>query len=142
RSFNSLSGGERRRASLAAAFVQNPNVLLLDEPMSQLDWAHQVVVGKLIRTWVNGNSSNKPETASNDTPPGKAAVWITHDPNMALRFATHLLAIGPGGKTWQGGVCDMAHPEVFAQVYGCSIETSADPFLFFPKVIPDDSLPA
>lgn len=114
-----LSGGEKRRVSLAAAMVQGATVTVLDEPLSQLDWAHQLQIGRLFKQWKNLDQ--------------RALVWVTHEPNMALRFSTHLLAIGQDGQTWQGPVCDMARSELFERIYGCEIDSSAEPFLFFPK---------
>ncbi|MDX1668701.1 MAG: ABC transporter ATP-binding protein, partial [Limnobacter sp.] len=119
RLLSELSGGERRRVSVAAAQFQNSVLTLLDEPLSQLDWAHQIQIGQVFRQW-----------------PGlhrKALLWVTHEPNMALRFATHLFAISQQGQVLQGPVCDMAKAEILAQVYGCEIESSTSPFLFFPR---------
>lgn len=118
RSVASLSGGERRRISLAAAQLQGSSLVLLDEPMSQLDWAHQVQIGEAFRQW--------PELSD------RALVWVTHEPNMAMRYSTHLLAITADGEVLQGPICDMAKPAVLERVYGCQIEGSLDPFLFFP----------
>lgn len=120
RSLRHLSGGERRRVAIAAAQFQGAVVTLLDEPLSQLDWAHQVEIGRMFRDW--------PDLQN------RAIVWVTHEPNMALRFSTHVLAIDQKGEVLMGAVCDMAKPEVLARVYGCEIESSMDPFLFFPKV--------
>lgn len=119
RTLNQLSGGERRRVAIAAAQMQDAEVTLLDEPLSQLDWAHQVQIGRSFRQW--------PDL------PHKAIVWVTHEPNMAFRFATHLLMIDLDGRVMQGAACDMANPELLAKVYGCEIESSFDPFLFYPK---------
>lgn len=119
RALSQLSGGERRRVAIAAAQLQDAVVTLLDEPLSQLDWAHQVQIGQMFRQW--------PDLSN------RAVVWVTHEPNMALRYATHLLAIDQEGNVLQGPACDMAKPEVLARVYGCEIEASQDPFLFFPK---------
>lgn len=118
RRLHTLSGGERRRISLAAAQLQGSKVVLLDEPLSQLDWAHQVQIGQTLRQW--------PDLAN------RVIVWVTHEPNMALRYSTHLLAISPNGQVLKGSICEMARAEVFESVYGCQIEGSADPFLFFP----------
>lgn len=119
RMLSTLSGGEQRRVALASVIVQRAKVTFLDEPLSQLDWAHQAQIGGVFKRWPDLHQ--------------RALVWITHEPNMALRFSTHLLAIGQHGQTWQGPVCEMARAELFAEVYGCSIDSSAEPFLFFPN---------
>ncbi len=82
RQVGSLSGGERRRVALAALLAQDPGLLLLDEPSSHLDLAHQIaaldVVARLARE------------------AGKAVVMVLHDLHLALRYADHAVALGAG----------------------------------------------
>ncbi|HEY3655780.1 MAG TPA: ABC transporter ATP-binding protein [Steroidobacteraceae bacterium] len=82
-----LSGGERRRAALAAVLAQNPRVFLLDEPTNQLDPNHQVEALQLLRARADA---------------GAAVVVTLHDPNLAARFADHALLIGRLGD-WRWG---------------------------------------
>jgi iron complex transport system ATP-binding protein len=82
-----LSGGERRRAALAAVLTQNPRVFLLDEPTNQLDPNHQLEALQLLRARADA---------------GAAVVITLHDPNLAARFADHALLIGTAGD-WRWG---------------------------------------
>jgi iron complex transport system ATP-binding protein len=82
-----LSGGERRRAALAAVLAQTPRIFLLDEPTNQLDPNHQLEALELLRKRADG---------------GAAVIVTLHDPNLAVRFADAALLIGKGGD-WQCG---------------------------------------
>jgi len=82
-----LSGGERRRAALAAVIAQDPRVFLLDEPTNQLDPNHQIEALQLLRVRADA---------------GAAVIVTLHDPNLAERFADHALLIGKSGD-WRWG---------------------------------------
>lgn len=79
RQLNSLSGGERQRAWIAMALAQKPQILLLDEPTTYLDIAHQLEVMKIIRD-VNENY-------------GMTVIMVLHDINHALQYADELVVI-------------------------------------------------
>jgi len=80
-----LSGGERQRVALATAFAQGAPLLLLDEPASHLDWAHQRLLQGVLKGW----------SAENGT-----ALVAVHDLNLAWTLATHALLLdGKGGAT-------------------------------------------
>ena len=80
----SLSGGERRRLSVATLLAQDPPVALLDEPTNHLDPAHQIAVMRLLR--------------ERFAAPGRALVLVLHDVNLALRFCSHLLLLFGDGS--------------------------------------------
>src|SRR6202046_628697 len=83
-----LSGGERRRASLAAVLAQTPRIFLLDEPTNQLDPNHQLEALQLLRERADA---------------GAAGIVTLHDPNLAERYADAVLLIGKDGN-WQCGL--------------------------------------
>jgi iron complex transport system ATP-binding protein len=87
-----LSGGERRRASLAAVLAQTPRLFLLDEPTNQLDPNHQLEALQLLRVRADA---------------GAAVVVTLHDPNLAARFADTALLIGKDGDWQCGRVADI-----------------------------------
>lgn len=122
RMINTLSGGERRRVSLASAMVQGTPMVLLDEPLSQLDWKHQIELAGLFKPWAQEREG--------------LMVWITHDPNLALRYSTHVLALCPGGQTIQGPAAEVLTAPVLSQVYGCPIDANPSPALYFPASSP------
>ena len=72
RDLASLSGGERRRVSLATALTQQAPLLLLDEPLSQLDLRHQQQALGVLRE---------------ELQQGRSIVMVSHDPNHAAQFA-------------------------------------------------------
>lgn len=87
RPLETLSGGERRRVSLARLLAQEPPALLLDEPANHLDPLHQMRVLDQLRRLARA---------------GRAVVMSIHDPVLAHRFATAVLLLFPDG-TWLGG---------------------------------------
>ncbi len=94
-----LSGGERQRVALAALLVQDPPLLLLDEPVSHLDLHHQVLVlehfGRLAREQ------------------GKGVLFTVHDLNLAARFADHALMLTPHGTVRPGPIGEvMTEPDL------------------------------
>jgi iron complex transport system ATP-binding protein len=102
-----LSGGERRRAALAAVLAQTPRIFLLDEPTNQLDPNHQLEALQLLRERANA---------------GAAVIVTLHDPNLAERFADHALLIGKGGD-WQCGlVGDILSPQHLSTLYDTRFE--------------------
>ena len=100
-----LSGGERQRVALAQCAVQGAALMLLDEPVSFQDPAHQQVVGR----WLAGAA-----------PAGERA-WIAsaHDPSWIGRVATHVLALFGDGRWQAGPVDEILSASVLERTYGC-----------------------
>ena len=82
RRLDTLSGGERQRAWLAMAIAQNPEILLLDEPTTYLDLAHQLEILELL------DKLNKEEQ--------RTIVMVLHDLNHASKFADYIIAMKKG----------------------------------------------
>jgi iron complex transport system ATP-binding protein len=104
-----LSGGERRRAALAAVLAQTPRIFLLDEPTNQLDPNHQLEALQLLR-----------ERADD----GAAVIVTLHDPNLAARFADAALLIGKGGDWQCGRIAEILTAEHLSALYDTRFETA------------------
>lgn len=99
-----LSGGERQKVMLARALVQEPKLLLLDEPTSNLDIKNQYEVLHLIR-----------EIAQMENGPG--VLLVLHDLNLALRFCNRFLLLSKGRVHACGGP-EVIQVEAIREVYG------------------------
>lgn len=99
-----LSGGERQRVGLAALLAQDPSLLLLDEPVAHLDLHHQVTVLEHLRRLSRER--------------GRAIVMSIHDLNLAARFATHALVLGPGARLHQGPAESTMNEVVLSAAFG------------------------
>lgn len=120
REVHSLSGGERRRLALATLITQSPSVWLLDEPNNHLDLRHQyTLLGELITHIQQHNS---------------AAMISLHDPNLAARFCSHVLLIGPAGSIRHGSVAEYLTAQHLSDLYGYPLRaiTSAEHSVFIP----------
>lgn len=107
RQFNELSGGERQKVLITRALVQEPEILLLDEPTSNLDLRHQIEVLNIIR-WVAREK-------------GITVLMVMHDLNLASRFSDRLILLKQG-KVWDGGTpAEVLTPENMRQVYGIEV---------------------
>jgi iron complex transport system ATP-binding protein len=102
RPLTALSGGEHQRAMLAACFAQQAPLLLLDEPDNHLDLPHQMYLLQRLQQLV----------------PPQAALVVMHDLNRALRFASHLLLLLPGGRYRAGPVAELARREDLSACMG------------------------
>lgn len=101
-----MSGGELQKVAIARALVQEPKVLLLDEPTSNLDLKNQVDILTTIRDIVRDHKI--------------AAVMTMHDLNQALRFADTFIFI-KNGSVYIHGSNDIVTPAVIEDVYGLPV---------------------
>ncbi|NOK06385.1 MULTISPECIES: ABC transporter ATP-binding protein [unclassified Myxococcus] len=116
-----LSGGERRMLMLARGLVQQPELLLLDEPTAFLDVAHQVGSLDRVRARVDA---------------GLGAVAVLHDVNLAAAFATHVLLLRDGQVLAQGPANEVLERASLETLYGLPMETALAPSgarLFAPR---------
>lgn len=120
-----LSGGQRQRVWLAMVLAQRTDILLLDEPTTYLDIAHQVEVLDLCEQL-------RAER-------GHTLVAVLHDLNLACRYATHLVAMKDGAVVAEGDPAEVITAELVEQVYGLACRVVPDPECGTPLVIPRKS---
>ena len=104
---NEISGGEYQLVQIARAIVQNPLVILLDEPTSNLDLGNQHSVMRTVSGLVKAN--------------GICAVMTCHDINLALRYADRFVLMRHGAIDSAGG-SEVVTPETVERVYGVAVE--------------------
>ncbi len=106
RDIATLSGGERRRLSIATILAQDPSVFLLDEPIHQLDPQHQLEVLRSFRRLADA---------------GRTVIVSLHDIGLAARFADSALLLFGDGR-WHCGPCDEALTEAsIGELYGIEV---------------------
>ena len=101
---DTMSGGERQRGWISMMIAQGARTLLLDEPISALDVAHQVEVLGLVRDMCRQS--------------GISAIIVLHDVNMAARYCDRVVALGQGRLLLDGPLPDLMTSEALMQVYG------------------------
>jgi iron complex transport system ATP-binding protein len=119
RPIDQMSGGELQKVAIARAMVQEPDILLLDEPTSSLDLKNQMEILSMIHHVVVEH--------------GMAGVMTMHDLNTALRFANAYLFL-KDGKVYDVGRVDQISPEMIESVYGLPVEIHS--INGYPTVVP------
>lgn len=122
RPLDSLSGGQRQRAWIAMVLAQGTETLLLDEPTTYLDMAHQVDVLDLLYE-LNQNE-------------GRTIVMVLHDLNLACRYSHNLVAVREGKVYAQGAPATVATEEMVRSVFGMECRIMNDPVAGTPLCIP------
>lgn len=110
---DALSGGQRQRAWIAMAIAQETDLLLLDEPTTYLDMAHQLEILQLLE------KLNKEE--------GRTIVMVIHDLNHAARFSHHMFALRSGKLVKDGTAEEVMTHEVLKEVFNIDAEIVKDP---------------
>ncbi|GGH44347.1 ATP-binding cassette domain-containing protein [Frigidibacter albus] len=122
RAVDELSGGQRQRVWIAMALAQETGLLLLDEPTTFLDIAHQVEVLDLL---TDLNQSR-----------GTTIVMVLHDLNLAARYADTLVAMLAGRVHAAGAPEDVLTVDLVAAVFGLPCVTLPDPVTGRPMMLP------
>ncbi len=112
RTLETLSGGERQRVFVSRALAQQPRVLLLDEPTSNLDVLHQLKVFDLVRELVDE---------------GLTAIAAIHDLNMAARYCDRLVLLFEGQVLADGTPEEVLSPETLESAFGVEAAVYRDP---------------
>jgi iron complex transport system ATP-binding protein len=117
RRVDQLSGGERQRVALAQCALQGASLMLLDEPVSFQDPAHQQRVAR----WLAGAEASRPRGFATRSTDPAAGAWIAsaHDPSWIARIATHVLALWGDGEWRAGPASEVLTAGVLGRTYGC-----------------------
>lgn len=117
-----LSGGQRQRVWIAMALAQQTDVLLLDEPTTYLDVAHQIEMLDLL--------------ADLNAARGTTIVMVLHELNLAARYADHMLAMKDGCLVASGAPADVVTEELVRDAFGLACQVIPDPVTGTPLVVP------
>ena len=118
-----LSGGQRQRVWVAMVLAQDTDLLLLDEPTTFLDIAHQVALLDLFR-----------DLNERD---GRTVVAVLHDLNQAARYANHLVVVKDGAVVATGAPGEVLTAELVREVFELPCRVIEDPVTGTPLVLPD-----
>ena len=113
RPMEALSGGQRQRAWIAMALAQQTEILILDEPTTYLDLAHQLEILKLLEELYRKQ--------------GTTIIMVIHELNNAARFADHMIGVKKGKVVCQGTAHEVMTKENLKELFNIDAEIVEDP---------------
>lgn len=122
RPVETLSGGQRQRAWIALTLAQRTQVVLLDEPTTFLDPAHQIEVMQLV--------------ARLNAERGLTVLMVLHDLNLAARYADHLVLLLAGEVLTEGAPAAVLTPDWLRAAYGVEADVVTDSRTGRPVCLP------
>lgn len=121
RNTDALSGGEWQRVRIARALAQGGRALVLDEPTTFLDIAHEMSVFELLDALARE---------------GQGILLVSHQLNLVARFADHIVLLHRGQVAAAGTPNDVMRGEVLERVYEWPLVVSRDPAVGAPVLVP------
>ncbi len=121
RNTDELSGGEWQRVRVARALAQGGRALVLDEPTTFLDVAHEMAVFELLDTLARA---------------GQCVLLVSHQLNLVARFADHIVLLHHGRVAAAGTPADVMRGEVLERVYEWPLVVTRDPAVGAPVLVP------
>lgn len=121
RTTESLSGGEWQRVRIARALAQDTQVLVLDEPTTFLDIAHEMAVFELVDALARE---------------GRTVLLVSHQLNLVARFAEHIVLLDRGRVAAAGDVDTVMRGEILEAVYDWPLVVTRDPAVGVPALLP------
>ncbi len=121
RAIDALSGGQRQRTWIAMALAQDTDLILLDEPTTYLDMAHQLEVLELLQ------SLNRDQ--------GKTIALVIHELNLAARFSDWMIAMKDGSIRAAGTAEQVMTPPMMKEVFGLEALIEPDPWTGKPSLV-------
>ena len=122
RSYASLSGGEKGRASFARVLAQQTDIVMLDEPTAALDLGHQETVMA---------------TARRSADAGAAVVVVLHDLSLAAAWSDRIMLLEKGRVVGDGAPAEVLRSDLLSRVYGYPIDVISHPRTGELLVLPD-----
>ncbi|MDQ3998470.1 MAG: ABC transporter ATP-binding protein, partial [Gemmatimonadota bacterium] len=122
RAVDTLSGGEWQRVRLARALAQGGDAVVLDEPTTFLDIAHEMGVFELVSRLAREE--------------GLAVLLVSHQLNLVARFADHMVLLHRGNVASAGTPAAVMRAEVLERVYEWPLVVTRDPAVGAPALIP------
>jgi iron complex transport system ATP-binding protein len=119
---NEISGGERQRAQIACALAQETGIILLDEPVSNLDIQHQIEILGILRKL----KEDKQMTV----------IAVLHDLNLAAEYSDSIILIKDGEILKYGTPEDIINPSYIKRAYGTDLYMTRNPVSGKPHIIP------
>lgn len=116
-----LSGGEWQRVRIARALAQQGDALVLDEPTSFLDIAHEMQIFQLAAALASG---------------GMAVVIVSHQLNLVARFADRMIMLHRGRVVASGTPVDVMRGDLLERVYNWPVVVTRDPAVNAPMLLP------
>ena len=107
KAYTRLSGGEKQLVLISRALAQDAPIMLLDEPVSHLDFRHQLLILRKVRRLVRDKNL--------------VALMTLHDPNLALQFSDHVVLMNGGGIISAGSPETVITEESLKHVYGIDV---------------------
>ena len=115
-----LSGGERQRVMLARAIASGPSVLVLDEPVANLDVSHQVKIMSLVRRLASSGDMS--------------AIVVTHELNLASEFATRVLMLKSGAVLACGRPAEVMTEPALRELFETRLLVDVNPATGAPRI--------
>jgi len=122
RPIDELSGGQRQRVWIAMLLAQETPIMLLDEPTTHLDIAHQIEVLDLLKELTEQHN--------------RTIVMVLHDINLAVRYANNLIAMRDGEIKTAGKPRDVLTAQMIHDVFSIQAQILPDPVSGSPLCIP------
>ncbi len=121
RTVDTLSGGEWQRTRIARALAQGGEAIVLDEPTTYLDVAHEMEAFELLGQLAHA---------------GMAVLLVSHQLNLVARFADLLVLLHDGSVAASGAPDDVMRGEILERVYGWPLVVTRDPAVGAPALVP------
>ena len=121
RETDALSGGEWQRVRIARALAQKTQALVLDEPTTFLDVAHEMAIFELLHSLARS---------------GLAVLLVSHQLNLVARFADHIVLLNKGRVATAGAAAQVMRADTLESIYGWPVVISRDPAVGAPALVP------